>query len=81
MEMAKRNGTLSIVLGTVLFGVGVILGQRIMFRAFGVQLRGVQATLGFDRIVQERAIKSLLARGTRDAVNSAILEVLTSQQK
>jgi hypothetical protein len=66
MDMTKRNWTLtalSMVLAIMLFGVGVILGQRLMFRGFGVQLRGVQATLLFDRIVQEREIKSLLARG------------------
>ena len=64
--MTKRNWTLaalSMVLAIVLFGVGVILGQRLMFRGFGVQLRGIQATLLFDRIVQEREIKSVLASG------------------
>ena len=64
--MTKRNWTvttLMIVLAVALFGVGVIVGQRLMFRAFSSQLRGVQATLLFDRIVQEREIKSLLARG------------------
>jgi hypothetical protein len=64
--MTKRNltiTTLTVLPAIVLFGVGVILGQRLMFRAFGVQLRGVQATLLFDRIVQEREIKTLLVRG------------------
>jgi hypothetical protein len=66
MEMTKRNWTitaLSIVLAMVLLGVGVIVGQRLMFGEIGVQLRGIQATLLFDRIVKEREIKSLLARG------------------
>lgn len=64
--MTKRNWTvtaLMIVLAVALFGVGEIVGQRLMFRAFSSQLRGVQATLLFDRIGQEREIKSLLARG------------------
>ena len=64
--MTKRNWTitaLTVLLAIVLFGVGVILGQRLMFRAFSIQLRGVQATLLFDRIVQGRGIKSLLPRG------------------
>jgi hypothetical protein len=64
--MTKRNWTITVLtmlLAIVLFAGGVILGQRLMFRAFSVQLRGVQATLLFDRIVQEREIKALLARG------------------
>jgi hypothetical protein len=64
--MIKRNLTitvLTVLLATVLLGGGVILGQRLMFGRFGVQLRGIQATLLFDRIVQEREIKALLARG------------------
>jgi hypothetical protein len=73
--MTKRNwniAALSMVLAIVLFGVGVILGERLMLRAFGVQLRGVQATLLFDRIAQEREIQSLLARG---CVGEAIGEI------
>jgi hypothetical protein len=54
---------LAVVLAVGLFGVGIVLGQRLVFRSFSVQLRGVQATLLFDRIVQERGIRSLLARG------------------
>jgi hypothetical protein len=64
--MTKRNWTmttLAVVLAIVLFGIGVILGQRRSFGAFSLQLRGIQATLLFDRIVQERELKSLLARG------------------
>jgi hypothetical protein len=64
--MTTRNwtlATLTILLAVVLFGGGVILGQRLMFGRFGVQLRGVQAELLFDRIVQEREIRALLARG------------------
>ena len=68
--------TLTVVLAIVLFGVGVILGQRLMFRTFGVHLRGVQATLLFDRIVQEREIKTLLARG---CVTQAIGEVSNNE--
>jgi hypothetical protein len=66
----------SVVLAITLFGVGVIVGQRLMFRAFSTQLRGVQATLLFDRIVQEREIKSLLARG---CVKVAIGEISNSE--
>jgi hypothetical protein len=75
IDMTKRNWTITVatlLLAIVLFGGGVILGQRLKFRAFAVQLRGVQATLLFDRIVQEREIKTLLARG---CVNVAIGEI------
>ena len=64
--MTKRNWAvtgLGVVLAIVLFGVGVIVGQRLMLRAVSVQLRDVQAMLLFNRIVQEREIKSLLTRG------------------
>jgi hypothetical protein len=64
--MTKRNWTmtaLAVVLAIVLFGIGVILGQRRSIGAFSLQLHGIQATLLFDRIVQERELKSLLARG------------------
>jgi hypothetical protein len=63
------------VLAIVLFGIGVIVGQRLMFRAVSVQLRDVQAMLLFDRILQEREIKSLLARG---CVEVAIGEISNS---
>jgi hypothetical protein len=77
--MTKRNWTITVatvLLAIVLFGGGVILGQRLMFRAFAIQLRGVQATLLFDRIVQEREIKTLLTRG---CVNVAIGEISNSE--
>jgi hypothetical protein len=77
--MTKRNWTiitLTALLAVVLFGVGVSLGQRQMFSAFGAQLRGVQATLLFDRILQEREIKSLLERG---CVTQAIGEISNNE--
>ena len=77
--MTKRNWTittLTVLLAIVLLGVGVILGQRLMFGTFGVQLRGVQATLLFDRIVREREIKTLLARG---CVTEAIGEISNNE--
>jgi hypothetical protein len=64
--MTKRNWTtvaLAGLLAIVLLGVGVFLGRQQIFRAFSIQLRAVQATLLFDRIVQEREMKSLLMRG------------------
>jgi hypothetical protein len=79
IDMTKRNWTITVatvLLAIVLFGGGVILGQRLMFRAFTVQLRGVQATLLFDRIAQEREIKTLLARG---CVNVAIGEISNNE--
>ena len=79
IDMTKRNWTITVatvLLASVLFGVGVILGQRLMFRAFAIQLRGVQATMLFDRIVQEREIKTLLARG---CVNVAIGEISNNE--
>jgi hypothetical protein len=66
IAMTKRHWTvtaLTVLLAIVLFGGGVIVGQQLMFRAFGVQLRGVQARLLVFRIVQEMDIKELLARG------------------
>jgi hypothetical protein len=66
MDTKKRNwaiAALSIVLAIVLFSVGVSVGQRLMLRTVSVQLHDVQAMFLFDRIVQEREIKSLLARG------------------
>jgi hypothetical protein len=77
--MTKRNWTITVatvLLAIVLFGGGVILGQRLMLRAFAIQLRGVQATLLFDRIVQEREIKTLLTRG---CVSVAIGEISNSE--
>lgn len=77
--MTKRKWTvtgLGVLLAIALFGVGVIVGQRHMFRAFSAQLRGVQAMLLFDRIVQEREIKSLLARG---CVTQAMGEVSNNE--
>ena len=45
------------------FVIGESIGQRSMRRPFSIQLDGVQAMLLIDRIVEERKIKSLLARG------------------
>jgi hypothetical protein len=64
--VTKRNWTitaLTVILAIVLFGIGVKLGQGRSFSALSVQLRDIQATLLFDRIVEEREIKLLLARG------------------
>ena len=77
--MTKRNWTITVAtlsVAIVLFVGGVVLGQRLMFRTFAGQLRGVQATLLFDRIVQERQIKTLLARG---CVNVAIGEISNNE--
>jgi hypothetical protein len=77
--MTKGNWTITaatLSVAIVLFVGGVVLGQRQMFRAFAVQLRGVQATLLFDRIVQERQVEALLAR---DCVNAAIGEISNNE--
>jgi hypothetical protein len=77
--MTKRNWTITVatvLLAIVLFGVGVTLGRHLTFRAFATQLRSVQATLLFDRIVQEREIKTLLAHG---CVNVAIGEISNNE--
>jgi hypothetical protein len=79
MDMTKRNWTIAailMVLVIVLLGVGVMLGQRLMYVGIGVQLRGVQAGWLFDRIVREREIKSLLARG---CVTEAIGEISNNE--
>jgi hypothetical protein len=64
--MTKRTWAIScltVVLGIVLFGGGVVFGQRFLRGKFGAELRYVQGSLLFDRIVQEREIKALLTRG------------------
>jgi hypothetical protein len=79
IDMTKRNWTITVAtlsLAIVLFVGGVILGQRLMFRAFAVQVRGVQAMLLFNRIVQEREIKTLLERG---CANVAIGEISNNE--
>jgi hypothetical protein len=73
--MTKRKWAitaLTALLAILLFVGGVNFGQRLMIRAFGVEVRGVQARLLFDRILHEREIKALLARG---CITEAIGEV------
>ena len=64
--MPKRNWIrvlLALLLGVLLFGSGVSLGQRQMVKSLGAQLRAVQARFRIDKIVQERHIKALLDQG------------------
>jgi hypothetical protein len=77
--MAKQNWILTaptVLPAIVLFGVGVKLGQGRSLSAFSVQLHDIQAALLFDRIVQERGIKSLLTRG---CVTQAIGEISNNE--
>lgn len=79
INMKKRNWSISaiaVLLALGLFGAGVIVGQRSMFRGARIEVRGVQATLLFNRIVQEGEWKSLLARG---CVTEAIGEISNSE--
>jgi hypothetical protein len=54
------------------FAIGKSLGQRSMLAAMNVQLDSVQATLAFNRLLDERQLKSLLARGCIEQVAKAI---------
>jgi hypothetical protein len=79
IDMTKQNWiltALTVLPAVVLFGIGVKLGQGRSFSAFSVQLRDIQATLLFDRIFQERGIKSLLTRG---CVTEAIGEISNNE--
>jgi len=55
--------TACVVLIAVAFAVGESMGQRKMLAAMNVQLDSAQASLAFNRLVDERAWKSLLSRG------------------
>jgi len=71
------NGNWGMGAGTALLGIavftgGIFAGERMSLARFGVQLKGVQASLLIDRIVQEAEIKTLLTRG---CITEAIGEV------
>jgi hypothetical protein len=73
--MSRRNlffALTIVIIATLAFAIGESLGQRSMLKQAGVQLDGVQAMLLFDRIVEERKIKSLLAHGCATEAMTAI---------
>ena len=53
----------AVAIAVLSFGIGESVGQRSMLRPLRIQVDGIQAMLLVDRIVEERRIKSLLARG------------------
>lgn len=52
-----------VVLAAIAFVAGAYVGRRSMLGEMKVQLDSVQASLAFNRLVEERAWQSLLARG------------------
>jgi hypothetical protein len=78
--MTRRNvvtlACAAAVIAALFFGIGVTLGQRSMIRSLRIQIDGVQAMLLVNRIVEERRLKSLLARGCG---NKAIGEITNNE--
>jgi hypothetical protein len=66
--MSSKRGVIRVALVcgivvAVAFVIGESLGQRSMLRQLGTQLKDAQAMLLMNRVVEERELKSLLARG------------------
>jgi hypothetical protein len=78
--MTRRNvlalACAAAVIAALFFGIGASLGQRSMVRSLRIQIDSVQAMLLVNRIVEERRIKSLLARGCG---NKAIGEITNDE--
>jgi hypothetical protein len=73
--MTRRNIYLVLaaaIIAALSVAIGESLGQRSMLKQAGIQLDGVQAMLLFDRIVEERKLKSLLAHGCATEAMTAI---------
>jgi hypothetical protein len=72
MTLRKSMLAISFLVAIALsLAAGESLGQRSMLKGLKIQLDGVQAMLLADRIIEERKLKSLLARGcTTDALNA-----------
>ena len=65
-RLTRRNVILTIVIVAVAissFVIGDSIGQRSMRKPIRIQVDRVQAMVLVDRIVEERKVKSLLARG------------------
>lgn len=78
--MTRRNvvalACAAAVIAALFFGIGMSLGQRSMVQSLRVQIDSVQAMLLVNRIVEERRLKSLLARGCG---NKAIGEISNNE--
>jgi putative effector of murein hydrolase len=78
--MTRRNvvalACAAAIMAALFVGIGVSLGQRSMIRSLRIQIDGVQAMLLANRMVKERRIKSLLARGCG---NKAIGEIINNE--
>jgi hypothetical protein len=61
-----------VILAAAAFAAGESMGQRKILSAMNVQLDSVQTSLAFNRLVEERAWKSLLTRGCVDQAVKAI---------
>lgn len=62
----------------VVFAIGDSVGQRTMLSVVKPQLNGVQAMLAFNRLLDDRQLQSLLARG---CVTQAALTVDIAKDK
>jgi hypothetical protein len=78
--MTRRNvvglAGAAVVIAALFFGIGVSLGQRSMVRSLRIQIDSIQAMVLANRIIEERRIKSLLARGCG---NKAIGEITNNE--
>lgn len=54
------------------FAIGDSIGQRSMLSATSMQLDNIQTTLAFNRLIDERQLKSLMARGCIEQAAKAI---------
>ncbi|HEV2607458.1 MAG TPA: hypothetical protein VGT79_05705 [Xanthomonadaceae bacterium] len=61
-----------IALAAVAFAIGESMGQRSMLAAVSVQMDGTQTELAFNRLLDERHWKSLLAKGCLAQATKAI---------
>jgi hypothetical protein len=71
----RRNVAIAfavVVVCILSFLIGDSVGQRSMRKPVRIQVDGVQAMLLVDRLVEERKIKSLLARGCATEAMSAL---------
>jgi hypothetical protein len=78
--MTQRNivtiACVAVAIAALSFVVGESHGQRSIVRSLRIQIDDAQAMLLVDRIVEERRIKSLLARG---CANKAIGEITNNE--
>lgn len=61
-----------VVVAAIAFAIGESMGQRSMLKGMSVQLDSVQTTLAFNRLLDERHWKDLLAKGCTAQVAKAL---------